>query len=146
MNIEKSFDRAFDKMHRHNWEKIYVLVDIHDTIFEACYRNKEEHKWYPYAKETLDIMSHSQQISLILWSSSYKNVIEKEYITVFKENGINFDYININKETENNDLSCFDEKTYFNVGIDDKFGFEAETDWKILHDYLVDSIRLGKFK
>ena len=146
MNIEKSFDRAFDKMHRHNWEKIYVLVDIHDTIFEACYRNKEEHKWYPYAKETLDIMSHSQQISLILWSSSYKDVIEKEYITVFKENGINFDYININKETENNDLSCFDEKTYFNVGIDDKFGFEAETDWKILHDYLVDSIRLGKFK
>lgn len=146
MNIEKSFDRAFDKMHRHKWEKIYVLVDIHDTIFEACYRNKEEHKWYPYAKETLDIMSHSQQISLILWSSSYKDVIEKEYITVFKENGINFDYININKETENNDLSCFDEKTYFNVGIDDKFGFEAETDWKILHDYLVDSIRLGKFK
>lgn len=146
MNIEKSFDRAFDKMHRHKWEKIYVLVDIHDTIFEACYRNKEEHKWYPYAKETLDIMSHSQQISLILWSSSYKDVIEKEYITVFKENGINFDYININKETENNDLSCFDEKTYFNVGIDDKFGFEAETDWKTLYDYLVESIRLGKFK
>ena len=146
MNIEKSFDRAFDKMHKHKWEKIYVLVDIHDTIFEACYRNKEEHKWYPYAKETLDIMSHSQQISLILWSSSYKDVIEKEYITVFKENGINFDYININKETENNDLSCFDEKTYFNVGIDDKFGFEAETDWKTLYDYLVESIRLGKFK
>ena len=121
-------------------------MDIHDTIFEACYRNKEEHKWYPYAKATLDIMSHSQQISLILWSSSYKDVIEKEYITVFKENGINFDYININKETENNDLSCFDEKTYFNVGIDDKFGFEAETDWKTLYDYLVESIRLGKFK
>ena len=43
-------------------------------------------------------------------------------------------------------MSCFDEKTYFNVGIDDKFGFDAETDWEILYNYLVEGIRLGKFK
>lgn len=145
MSIEKSFDRAFDRMRQRNWEKIYVLVDIHDTVFEACYHEKEEHKWYPFAKEALEIMSHAQQISLILWTSTYKSIID-EYIGYFKANGIRFDYINRNTETENTSLSCFDEKTYFNVGIDDKFGFEAETDWEILYNYLVEGIRLGKFK
>ena len=66
MNITKSFDGAFKRMKNRNWEKIYVLVDIHDTVFEACYHDKEKHKWYPYAKEALGIMAHSQQISLIL--------------------------------------------------------------------------------
>ena len=145
MNIEKSFDRAFKRMKDRNWEKIYVLVDIHDTVFEACYHEKEEHKWYPFAKEALDIMSHAQQISLILWTSTYENVIN-DYVEYFKTNGIRFDYINRNTETKNTSLSCFDEKTYFNVGIDDKFGFEAETDWEIIYNYLVEGIRLGKFK
>ena len=145
MNIVKSFDAAFKRMKERNWEKIYVLVDIHDTVFEACDHDKEEHKWYPYAKKALDIMAHSQQISLILWTSTYNNVIN-EYLEYFKENGIRFDFVNVNTETENTSLSCFDEKTYFNVGIDDKFGFEAETDWEIIYNYLVEGIRLGKFK
>ena len=54
--------------------------------------------------------------------------------------------VNINEETENNDLSLFDEKTYFNVGIDDKFGFEAETDWKTIYEYLIDAIRMDKLR
>ena len=145
MNIEKSYDGAFKRMKDRNWEKIYVLVDIHDTILKACYHNEETHEWFPYAKEALDIMSHAEQISLILWSSTHKEIID-EYIEFFKKNGIKFDFVNINTETTNTDLSCFDEKTYFNVGIDDKFGFDAEKDWEILYDYLVESIRLGKFK
>ena len=145
MSITKSFEGAFKRMKERNWEKIYVLVDIHDTVFEACYHNKEEYKWYPFAREVLDIMSHAEQISLILWTSTHNSVIE-EYLEFFKANGIRFDMVNVNTETQNTSLSCFDEKTYFNVGIDDKFGFDAETDWEILYDYLVESIRLGKFK
>ena len=90
-------------------------------------------------------MTHAEQISLILWTSTYKEIID-EYIEFFKANSIRFDYVNINTETKNTSLSCFDEKTYFNVGIDDKFGFDAETDWEILYNYLVEGIRLGKFK
>jgi hypothetical protein len=146
MSIEKSFDGAFKRMKDRNWEKIYVLVDIHDTIFKACYHDKEEYKWYPFAKEALDIMSHARQICLILWTSSYRDVIRDTYGEEFKKNNIKFDYININPETKNTDISCFDEKTYFNVGIDDKFGFDAETDWENVYDYLVEGIRLGKFK
>ena len=145
MGIEKSFDNAFKRMKDRNWEKIYVLVDIHDTIFEACYHEKENHKWYPFAKEALQIMSYARNISLILWTSSHKESIN-EYLEYFKANGISFDMVNSNSETKNNELSCFDKKTYFNVGIDDKFGFDSETDWEILYNYLVEGIRLGKFK
>ena len=145
MSIENSFDRAFARMRRRNWEHIYVLVDIHDTVFEACYRNEEEHKWYPFAKEALQLMSYARNIKLILWTSSYREIIN-EYLEYFKANSVSFDMVNSNSETTNNELSCFDEKTYFNVGIDDKFGFDAETDWESVYNYLVEAIRLGKFK
>ena len=154
MSIEKSFDNAFKRMVERKWDKIYVLVDIHDTIFKACYHEKEEHKWYPFAKEALQLMSYATNIKLILWTSSYREAIEKsshkesinEYLEYFKANGISFDMVNSNSETKNNELSCFDEKTYFNVGIDDKFGFDAEIDWETVYNYLVEAIRLGKFK
>ena len=145
MSIEKSFDNAFKRMKDRNWDHIYVLVDIHDTIFEACYHEKENHKWYSFAKEALQIMSYARNISLILWTSSHKESIN-EYLEYFKANGISFDMVNSNSETKNNELSCFDEKTYFNVGIDDKFGFDAETDWETVDNYLVEALRLGKFK
>jgi hypothetical protein len=32
-------------------------------------------------------------------------------------------------------LSKFEDKFYFNVGLDDKFGFEAEKDWKLIFEY-----------
>ena len=145
MDIKKAFEIAFNRKKEKKWEKIYVLVDIHDTILKACYNDEETRQWFPYAKEALDIMSHAQQISLILWTSTYDDIIA-DYLKHFKENGITFDMVNVNHETKNTDLSCFDENTYFNVGIDDKFGFDAETDWEILYNYLVEGIRLGKFK
>ena len=145
MNIEKSFEDAFKKMKERNWEKIYVLVDIHDTILRACYKDEETYDWFPYAKEALDIMSHAKQISLILWTSTHESAIQ-DYVDNFKNDGIKFDFININTETEDTELSCFKEKTYFNVGIDDKFGFDAENDWKVIYNYLTEAIRLGKFR
>ena len=145
MDITKSFDSALKRMKDRNWEKIYVLVDVHDTIFEACYHDKEEYKWYPFAKECLDIMSHAEQICLILWTSTHPYELG-DYLGYFEGLGISFDMVNKNHETKNTDLSCFDEKTYFNVWIDDKFGFEADKDWKTLYNYLIESIRLGKFK
>jgi len=66
MDIAKAFEVAFNRKIEKNWEKIYVVVDIHDTILRACYENEETYDYYPYARD---------------------------------------------------------------VGIDDKFGFEAETDW-----------------
>jgi hypothetical protein len=74
-----------------------------------------------------------------LWTSSHDDKI-KEYLDVFERHDIHFDYINENPEVQNDDLSCFDKKLYFNIGIDDKFGFCAENgDWDIVY------MRLNQF-
>ena len=43
--------------------------------------------------------------------------------------GIKIDYVNDNPEVKNTDIQCFDKKLYFNVGIDDRFGFNPKIDW-----------------
>ena len=110
------------------WDKIYVIVDIHDTILRACYEKEETYDYYPFAKEALQLMTTRDDICMILWSSCYEEQLV-EYRDHFANNGIHFDYINENPEVGKTSFQDFEVKLYFNVGIDDKFGFEAETDW-----------------
>jgi hypothetical protein len=134
MDIIRTFQREIDKMNSRGWDKIYVLVDIHDTVFKATYRKEENYEWFPFAKDALREMSDNPRISLILWSSTHEEELAK-YLEYFEDNGIHFDMANLNVETANTELSSFDYKTYFNVGIDDKFGFEPEEDWKKIADF-----------
>lgn len=135
-NIVKSFEIAFETMEKKKWDKIYVAVDIHDTIFKGCYHNEETFKWLGQSKAALQMMTKDERIVLILWSSVYPGVAS-QYLSHLYDNGIDFDYFNQNPEVEDSDLACFDTKFYFNVGIDDKFGFEPETDWDRIIDFLV---------
>ena len=127
--IETSIEFAYKRMKEKKWEKIYVLVDIHNTIFRPSYEKEEKYEWLIGAKEALQFMTNNKQISLILWTSSHKEKID-QYIKVFNANGIKFDYINENPEVKNDKLGNYDGKLYFNIGIDDKFGFDADNgDW-----------------
>ena len=40
MNIAKAFEVAFNRKIEKNWEKNYVVVDIHDTILRASYAHR----------------------------------------------------------------------------------------------------------
>ncbi len=127
--IETSIEFAFKRMKEKKWEKIYVLVDIHNTIFRPSYHKNETYQWFNGAKEALQFLSRNKKTCLILWTSSHEDSVKK-YLRVFEDNGIHFDYVNENPEVGNNDIGNFDKKLYFNIGIDDKFGFDAENgDW-----------------
>lgn len=128
MSITTAFKNAFERKIEKNWDKIFVLVDIHDTILKACYEQAECYEYFPMAKEALQELSSRHDICLILWSSCYPEKLDS-YVDRFSNDGITFDYVNRNPEVVNTSLACFDDKLYFNVGIDDKFGFDAETDW-----------------
>ena len=139
MNIVKAFNSALVRAKAKNWDYIYILVDVHGTIFKPSYLNEEKYEFYPYAKETLQLLSFFSKVKLILWTSSTDTAIN-DYNNVFSNNDIKFDYVNENPEVkrqltdpETLDLSS---KYYFNIGIDDKFGFEPETDWKLIYDSL----------
>ena len=60
MDINKAFEAAFNRMREKNWEKIYVAVDIHDTILRACYEDEETYDYLPLAKEALQKMTLHQ--------------------------------------------------------------------------------------
>lgn len=144
MNILKTFERELSKMKERKWEYIYVLVDIYDTIFKGCYHDEEKYKFFPYALETLKLLSDFSAFKLILWSSTYEDKLI-EYIHKFNTEAIFIDYINSSPE-KNSVLSCFDKKFYFNIGIDDKFGFEPEKDWEIIYNYLNSKINENYFR
>jgi deoxyribodipyrimidine photolyase len=128
-SIGKAFGKAWVKKLENDWEKIYVLVDLHDTILEGQRTGRERWKWYPHALEALQKLSDRDDICLILWTSSHKKKLAK-YLSKMALNGVKFDYVNSNPEVGATDILDPSEKLYFNVGIDDKFGFDPETDWK----------------
>lgn len=134
MDIIKAFDKAFSMKEEKGWDCIYVLIDIHDTIFKG---NDPENKyeWIGESREALRMMSDRNDIYMILWSGAYNYELDR-YYEKLAESNILFDCVNNNPEVGSTDLYCYENKIYFNVGIDDRFGFEPESDWKDIIDYL----------
>ena len=134
MNIIKAFEAAFYRLKENNWYYIVVLVDIHDTIFKATYSKEENYEYIGKAKDALQVMSARKDIKIILWSSTFSKV---QYILQLDKDNIIVDAFNRNIDgIENTGIACFDEKPYFNVGIDNAFGFEPERDWDDIYNYL----------
>ena len=137
MDIIGPFEAAFYRAKKNDWDYIVVLVDIHDTIFKACWDKPENYKYLGKAKEALQLMTRMPNIKMILWSSSYSEKL-RDYRMHMLWDDIEFDAINENIEgIENTKLACFDKKLYFNVGIDNAFGFEPKKDWNNIYNYLI---------
>lgn len=129
-----AFSAAYKRAAEKGWDRIYVLVDIHGTIFRPSYERIETYEYYPLALDTLRNMSRREEIRIILWSSSYTDQLMK-YKERLEVDGIKVDWINENPEVQNTELQCFSDKLYFNIGIDDKFGFDPEVDWEEVYDF-----------
>lgn len=137
MNIIKVFEKAFKQKTENNWDKIYVLVDVHDTIMVGMKPEpgSEQLVWFDKALEALKLMQERSDICLIMWTGAYPLRING-YRAALAKKGIKFDYENENPEVDDSDFYCVDSKIYYNVGIDDRFGFEPEKDWDVIIKYL----------
>ena len=60
-----------------------------------------------------------------------------EIFRFFENNNIKHDFFNQNLSVQNTKTGCFDEKFYFSVLLDDKAGFDPNTDWKLIYNYLI---------
>lgn len=118
------------------YEYCYIMIDIHNTIFKPSFNNPETFIYFPWAKQCLQELSKHPKIKLILWSGCYPDKFDM-YIKHFEENNIFFDYINENPECKNSFYACLDKKFYFDIGIDDRFGFDANSDWQYLYPYII---------
>jgi hypothetical protein len=140
----KSICELYDKFWEYTrYEKLYLLVDIHGTIFKPSFDKEETYQYYPWAKQCLQELSKDPKVVLILWSGCYTHNFMK-YINKFEEDNINFNYINENPECSNSSYACFDSKFYFDIGIDDKFGFDPNIDWSNFYPRIIKHIKYGK--
>ena len=134
--IDKMFIHAFEKQ----WYTTYWAFDIHGVILKPNYRKNSQYvNFYPYAKETLQLLTKREDIIMIMYTSSYPKEIEY-YYRIFKNNKIYFKYINENPDIDSikGNFGYYKNKFYFNVLFEDKSGFSAEIEWKQIYDYLID--------
>jgi hypothetical protein len=136
MSIVKAIDKAFKNKEKRGWDKIYFYFDIHETILYPDYNNKDELRFYEYAKEVLQYLSKRNDIVIALYTCSYPKEIER-YLNFFLENGIEFEYANKNPDVENTAYGYYEDKPYFNVLFEDKAGFDAESDWLLVKDFFL---------
>ncbi len=121
--------KAFSDKKTRNWNKLYVSIDLHDTIIEGKYNlHNEGAKFFPNAVNVLKKFTDRSDIVLVLWTSSH-DVSINEQIEKMKALGIKFDFINENPDVPSNELCNFDKKFYFNILLDDKAGFDGWSDW-----------------
>ena len=135
MRLISYIEKVFNGLNNGSFKCIYIMVDVHNTILKPTFDKKETFEYFPYAKETLQLLSGKENIKLIMWTSSYDEKIQM-YLKHFEENGIIVNFVNENKEYGNVSFACFDTKFYYDIGIDDKFGFDAEHDWKEIYTFL----------
>ncbi len=131
--IENMFEHAKKKQ----WFETYHFYDLHGVISKPDYRKKSKKiDYYPYAKETLQILTQRKDIILVLFTSSYPYEIET-YVKQFSESNIIFNYVNENPEiTEaKGNFGYYEKKPYYNFFADDKCGFNPYRDWKFLFEY-----------
>lgn len=126
-----------------NWTKIYVLIDIHETMMLPTWSKTMSSEFYPMALETLRLMSEDPEVCMILWSCSKREDLEL-YKNHFDAHQVNFNYINENPECKSTDYADFESKLYCDVGIDDKFAFMPREDWPAIHEYFLMRKKLRK--
>ena len=133
----RQFERAFAAIKdKKKWDKIYVGIDIHETVMLPTWSAELSSEYYDYAEDTLKMMTEDPEVCMILWSCCLPE-LSKVYHDNFKAKNIVFDYLNENPECKSTHYADFETKLYFNVGLDDKFGFIPEEDWPELHKYFL---------
>ncbi|MBS1553320.1 MAG: hypothetical protein JSU09_00215 [Bacteroidetes bacterium] len=134
--ISKAIENCLHQARIKSWPKTYWAFDIHGTILKPNYkRNEISREFYPHAKEVLQKLNIRKDIVRILYTCSYPHEI-KQYLEYFAQHDIYFDYINENPEIADGGYGYYQDKFYFNVLMDDKAGFDGETDWKVIADLL----------
>jgi hypothetical protein len=122
----------FEKARKRNWDKIYIFVDLHDTVLGSSYTGTDISKnFFEGAITTLQAFSQRKDIVLVIYTSSKDDHIE-QYREMFKMLGIHFMYVNENPEQGNTYYADFSKKPYMNLILDDKAGFEPKRQWKLL--------------
>lgn len=131
--------RTFEMQKSRGWTETYWCIDLHGTIIPSGKDSSDptdRHEFYPGALEVLRWLSKREDIMLILWTSTPLDRLVETYEWL-QSQWIEFTYINQNPHAKSTPRSDFAHKFYFNVLLDDRAGFEPETDWLAIKQELI---------
>ena len=134
-----NLEQVFKQKKERRWHTIYVAVDAHGTLFKPYHERAEI---YPDAIPVMQWFNSRPDFKVILWTSTHPKEI-LELVEEAKKQEILFNFVNENPLEKNSDRACFTGgKFYFNILLDNKSGFEPETDWDLIKAELQ---RLGEW-
>lgn len=136
MSLKKALVDAYKKKEQRGWDTIYWAIDLHGVCLESNYETGG-YKWInDKAKEALQLISSLPESYIILWSSVHHFEMDRICLFFEEEHGIEVHDFNMNLEEKSNAVSCFDQKFYFSILLDDKAGFDPEEDWDVIIEFL----------
>jgi hypothetical protein len=140
--LVRQFDQQLillKKNYPHKWPAPYIFVgvDMHQTAVKPTWSNEASEEFYSLALESLQLMTEDPEVMLILWTSSTPEQAQA-YKDGMRVLGVKFRYLNENPEAANTPYGDYTKKLYFNVGLDDKFGFTPDEDWPALFEYFTE--------
>ena len=134
MSIIKAIERAYRTMEERGWDTIYWAVDLHGVCLKSNYE-QGGYTWHNFwAKKVMKLISDKPENHIILWSSVHDDE-KRAIVDFFWREGIVVQGFNSNIYEKNTKVSCFDEKFYFSVLLDDKAGFDPDVDWKAIWEF-----------
>jgi hypothetical protein len=138
--------RTFEMQKVKHWPETYWCIDLHGTIIPSGKDSNDKTdklEFYPDAKEVLQHLSNRLDVIMILWTSTPIERLMSILLGLEMNHDITFTYVNENPHALNTPRSDFSQKFYFSVLLDDRAGFEPETDWTAIKNEL---IRIGEWK
>jgi len=133
--ITKAVERAYKIMTERGWDTIYWAVDLHGVCLKSNYE-KGGYSWINEdALRVLRLLSNRPETKIILWSSVFEEE-ENDILNFFEDEGVQVWAFNENPYESNTQVSCFDSKFYFSVLLDDKAGFDPDTDWRRVEEFI----------
>lgn len=132
--IINAFKNAYKKMQERKWDTIYIAIDLHGTCLKSNYKNGGYEFINEHVKLALQLMAAQKESVIILWSGCHEEQ-KKEITQFFEDNVIRVDFFNENPLEKSTETGNFAEKFYFSVLLDDKAGFDPDTDWVSISNF-----------
>lgn len=139
MSIRSAIERSCKKRVERGWDRTYWCIDLHGVVLPRTYSKKQTYEELPSgAYEVLTWLSQRPDHCIIVWSSTHQDDMA-DAVRFLKEYGVNVDYVNDNPECDSTFLSDFGRKFYFDILLDDKAGFDMDTDWYEVRDAIAET-------
>jgi len=135
MSIINAIKRAYEVNKQRNWTTVYWAIGLHGVCLNSNYDNGNYSFINEDVLEGLRAISNQKDSKIIIWSS-WHEFEQPDIIKFFNMYGIRVDYFNKNPEIGNTKTGNFDSKFYFSILLDDKAGFNPDTDWVKIKNYL----------